>query len=153
MLARPARLRRGKERKNFSVELGEKYLLERRGIDVLADESTLGLTRSKIRPYKRAIYLLADLQRSGVVLRKRRTKRTEVPARFTPILEHYLVMVRSRNNSEGTISKGVSHKMCEAPFAIKSLCEPPVLTGGFSFCPKTKISRLGVFRFLDKSVR
>lgn len=89
--------------KNFSVELGEKYLLERRGIDVLADESTLGLTRSKIRPYKRAIYLLADLQRSGVVLRKRRTERTEVPARFAPILEHYLVMVRSRNNSEGTI--------------------------------------------------
>ena len=41
--------------KYFSVELGEMYLLERRGIDVLADESTLGLTRSKIRPYKRAI--------------------------------------------------------------------------------------------------
>ena len=89
--------------KYFSVELGEKYLLERRGIDVLADESTLGLTRSKIRPSKRAIYLLADLQKSGVVLRKRRTERTEVPARFAPILEHYLVMVRSRNNSEGTI--------------------------------------------------
>lgn len=54
--------------KYFSVELGEKYLLERRGIEVLADESTLGLTRSMIRPYKRAIYLLADLQKSGVVL-------------------------------------------------------------------------------------
>ena len=51
------------------------------------------------------------------------------------------------------VGKGVSHKMCEAPFAIKLLCEPPVLTGGFSFCPKTKIFRLGVFRFLDKSVR
>lgn len=90
--------------KYFSVELGEKYLLERRGIDVLADESTLGLTRSMIRPYKRAIYLLADLQKSGVVLRKRRMERTEVPARFAPILEHYLVMARSRYNSEGTVA-------------------------------------------------
>ena len=90
--------------KYFSVELGEKYLLERRGIDVLADESTLGLTRSMIRPYKRAIYLLADLQKSGVVLRKRRMERTEVPACFAPILEHYLVMARSRYNSEGTVA-------------------------------------------------
>ena len=47
--------------KYFSVELGEKYLLERRGIDVLADESTLGLPRWRIRPYKRAIYLFGTI--------------------------------------------------------------------------------------------
>lgn len=30
-------------------------------------------------------------------------ERTEVPARFAPILEHYLVMARSHYNSEGTV--------------------------------------------------
>ena len=93
-----------KNEKYFSVELGEKYLLERRGIDVLADESTLGLPRWRIRPYKRAIYLLAEFQKSGVVLRKRKMERSEVPARFAPILEHYLVVARSRYNSEGTVT-------------------------------------------------
>ena len=88
----------------FSVELGEKYLLERRGIDVLADESTLGLPRWRIRPYKRAIYLLAEFQKSGVVLRKRKMERSEVPARFAPILENYLVVARNRYNSEGTVT-------------------------------------------------
>ena len=57
-----------KNEKYFSVELGEKYLLERRGIDVLADESTLGLPRWRIRPYKRAIYLLAEFKRAVLFL-------------------------------------------------------------------------------------
>lgn len=91
--------------KFFSVKLGEKYLLERRGIDVLADESTLGLPRWKIRPHKRAIYLLAEFQKCGIVLRKRKMERSEVPTRFAPVLEHYLVLARSRYNSEGTVTR------------------------------------------------
>ena len=46
---------------------------------------------------------MAEFQKSGVVLRKRKMERSEVPARFAPILEHYLVVARSRYNSEGTV--------------------------------------------------
>ena len=64
-----------------------------------------GLPRWRIRPYKRAIYLLAKFQKSGVVLRKRKMEWSEVSARFVPILEHYLAVARSRYNSEGTVTE------------------------------------------------
>ena len=51
----------------YSVELGEKYLLEKRGIDIYADKKTLNLPIWKINPFMRAINVLTDMQNIGVI--------------------------------------------------------------------------------------
>lgn len=94
-----------KNEEYFSVELGEKYLLERRGIDVLVDEKALGLPRWRVRPYKRAIYILAEFQKSGVVTRKQKMDRSDIPDRFVPVMKQFIEVLRKRCNSEGTIAE------------------------------------------------
>ena len=87
----------------FTVTLGEDFLREMYQIDVTAETQAPDLPRRKVNPPKRAIYLLADFQNSGSVLRKVKERYTPVPACFKEIAEHYYVMCRSRNNTEGTI--------------------------------------------------
>lgn len=87
----------------FTVTLGEDFLKEVCHIDVTAEKQAPELPRWKVNPPKRAIYLLADFQNSGSVLRKGKEKYTPVPACFVEITEHFYVMCRSRYNGERTI--------------------------------------------------
>ena len=87
----------------FTVTLGEDFLREMYHIDVTTEEQAPGLPRRKVNPPKRAIYLLADFQNSGSVLRKGKEKYTPTPTCFKEISDHFYAMCRSRNNSEGTI--------------------------------------------------
>lgn len=54
----------------FTVALGEDFLREKCHIDVTAEEEAPGLPRWKVNPPKRAVYMLADFQNSGSILRK-----------------------------------------------------------------------------------
>ena len=87
----------------FTVALGEDFLKEVCHIDVTAEEEAPGLPRWKVNPPKRAVYLLADFQSSGSVLRKGKGKYTPVPACFMEITEHFYAACRSRYNGERTI--------------------------------------------------
>lgn len=87
----------------FSIELGESFLKEVCNIDVTAEEQAPGLPRWKIRPVKRAVYLLADFQISGSILRKRKAASTPIPICFRDVLEHFCAMCRGRYNGERTI--------------------------------------------------
>lgn len=88
----------------FTVTLGEDFLREKCHIDVTAEEEAPGLPRWKVNPPKRAVYLLADFQNSGSILRKGKEKYTPVPDCFMEITEHFYAMCRSRYNGEGTIN-------------------------------------------------
>lgn len=87
----------------FTIALGEDFLREVCHINVTAEEEAPGLPRWKVNPPKRAVYLLADFQNSGSVLRKGKGKYTPVPACFMEITEHFYVVCRSRFNGERTI--------------------------------------------------
>lgn len=87
----------------FTISLGEDFLREMYHIDVAVETQAPDLPRRKVNPPKRAIYLLADFQNSGSVLRKGKEKYTSVPTCFKEIAEHYYAMCRGRNNTEGTI--------------------------------------------------
>ncbi len=92
-----------KQAQYFSITLGENFLKEVCHIDVTAEEQTPGLPRWKVRPAKRAVYLLADFQNSGSVLRKGKEKYTPIPDCFLKVTEHFYAMCRNRYNSERTI--------------------------------------------------
>ncbi len=87
----------------FSIELGESFFKEVCHIDVAVEKQTPGLPIWKVRPAKRAVYLLADFQNSGSILRKWRAKSTPTPNCFLEIVEHFYAMCRSRYNGERTI--------------------------------------------------
>lgn len=87
----------------FSMALGESFLKEVCHIDVTAEEQAPGLPRWKVRPVKRAVYLLADFQNSGSILRKWKAKSTPTPACFMEVAEHFYALCRSRYNGERTI--------------------------------------------------
>lgn len=72
-------------------------------IDVTVEEKAPGLPRWNVNPPKRAVYLLADFQSSGSVLRKGKGKYTPVPACFMEIAEHFYVVCRNRFDGERTI--------------------------------------------------
>lgn len=88
---------------SFTVALGEDFLREVCHIDVTAEEEAPGLPRWKVNQPKRAVYLLADFQNSGSVLRKGKRKNTPVPACFMEITEYFYTVCRSRFNGERTI--------------------------------------------------
>lgn len=92
-----------KGEKNFSIALGESFLKEVCHIDVTAVEQAPGLPRWKVRPVKRAVYLLADYQNSGSILRKWKSKSTPTPTCFLEAAEHFYALCRSRYNGEQTI--------------------------------------------------
>lgn len=87
----------------FTVEFGEKYLLEKCSIDVCTYNAERDMPKWKVRAFKRPIYVLADFQNNGVVTRKRRIKRVEIPGNFREPAEHYIAACRQRYNSEKTI--------------------------------------------------
>lgn len=87
----------------FTVALGEDFLREVCHIDVTAEEEAPNLPRWQINPPKRAVYLLADFQRSGSVLRKGKGKYTPIPDCFTEIAEQFYAVCRSCYNGERTI--------------------------------------------------
>ncbi len=89
--------------KYFSTTLGESFLKEVCHIDVTAEEQAPGLPRWKVRPVKRAVYLLADFQNSGSILRKWKAKSTPTPTCFMEVAEHFYALCRSRYNGERTI--------------------------------------------------
>jgi len=93
----------GRQAKYFTVALGEDFLREVCHIDVNAEKQAPDLPRWKVNPPKRAIYLLADFQSSGSVLRKGKRKYTPVPACFMEITERFYAMCRGRYNGEKTI--------------------------------------------------
>ena len=88
----------------FTVALGEKFLLERYGIDVCKGNMEQDVPYHRVKAYKRHIFILADYQATGAVLRKSRTKRVEIPSAFIEPVEHYTAACRSRYNSEATIA-------------------------------------------------
>lgn len=87
----------------FTITLGENFLREVCHIDVTAEKQAPELPRWKVNPPKRAVYMLADFQNSGSVLRKGKEKYTPVPTCFMEITEHFYAMCRSRYNGERTI--------------------------------------------------
>jgi len=87
----------------FSVTLGEDYLREICHINVAEGTQDPNLPRWKVNPPKRAVYLLADLQNSGSVLRKSKEKYTPTPSCYLEVTEQYYAVCRSRYNKEGTI--------------------------------------------------
>ena len=89
--------------KYFTVTLGEDFLRDVCHIDVTAEKQAGDLPRWKVNPPKRAVYMLADFQNSGSVLRKGKEKYTPVPTCFMEITEHFYAMCRSRYNGERTI--------------------------------------------------
>ena len=87
----------------YSVELGEKYLLEKRGIDIYADKKTLNLPRWKINPFMRAINVLTDMQNIGVIRKIYHVDRIKLPENYSNIAEQFCSKCRQRYNSERTI--------------------------------------------------
>ncbi len=87
----------------FSVALGEDYLKEVCHINVAEGTHSPDLPGWKINPPKRAVYLLAELQNSGSVLRKTKERYTPVPSSYLEAAEHFYTVCRSRNNRESTI--------------------------------------------------
>jgi len=92
-----------KETEYFSIELGESFLKEVCHIDVTAEDQAPDLPRWKVRPVKRAVYLLADFQNSGSILRKWKAASTPIPTCFLEVAEHFYALCRSRYNGERTI--------------------------------------------------
>lgn len=92
-----------RQAKHFTVTLGEDFLREVCHIDVAAEEQAPDLPRWKVNPPKRAIYLLADFQNSGSVLRKGKGKFTPIPDTFMEIAAHFYALCKSRYNGERTI--------------------------------------------------
>lgn len=92
-----------KQAEYFTVELGENYLAEQCHIDIVAETPTPELPKWKIKLVKRAIYVLAEFQNSGAILRKNKSKYSAMSPRYTEISEHFYAVSRSRYNSEGTI--------------------------------------------------
>ena len=87
----------------YSVELGEKYLLEKRGIDIYADKKTLNLPIWKINPFMRAINVLTDMQNIGVIRKIYHVDRIKLPENYSNIAEQFCSKCRQRYNSERTI--------------------------------------------------
>jgi len=87
----------------FSVTLGEDYLREVCHINVVEGTQDPNLPRWKVNPPKRAVYLLADLQNSGSVLRKLKEKYTPIPSCYLEVTAQYYAVCRRRYNGEGTI--------------------------------------------------
>ena len=87
----------------FSAELGEKYLLEKRGINVYVDEKTLGLPRWKIKPFKRAINVLSDMQNIGAIQRMMKIERTILPENYITLERAFYNECKQRYNSIRTI--------------------------------------------------
>ncbi len=92
-----------KQAQYFSTTLGEDYLREVCHINVADGTQDPDLPRWKVNPPKRAVYLLADLQNSGSVLRKLKEKYTPIPDCFLEVTEHYYAICRNRYNGEETI--------------------------------------------------
>lgn len=93
------------ERKSeyFSAALGEEFLRDVYHLDMTAEKQASELPRWKINSLIRAVYLLAEFQNSGSVLRKMKGNRTPVPTCFMEMTEHFYAMCRSRYNGERTI--------------------------------------------------
>ncbi len=92
-----------KKAQYFSVALGEDYLKEVCHINVAEGTHAPDLPSWKVNPPKRAVYLLAELQNSGSVLRKTKERYTPVPSSYLEAAEHFYTECRSRNNRESTI--------------------------------------------------
>ncbi|HBT66019.1 MAG TPA: hypothetical protein DEB10_15305, partial [Ruminococcaceae bacterium] len=94
----------GKGEAHFSVKLGEDFLLEKCHVDVYTLNEKPDMPEWKIRAFKRPIYVLAEYQSSGTIVRKNRMHRTEIPERFRAAAEHYAAACYGRYNGERTVS-------------------------------------------------
>lgn len=87
----------------FTVMLGKDYLRDVCHIDMAEDTQASNLPSWRVNPPKRAVYLLADFQNSGSILRKIRGNHPPIPSCFSEMTEHFYAVCRSRYNSESTI--------------------------------------------------
>lgn len=117
----------------FTVKLGEDYLFEKCHIDVYATEENPDIPKWKIKAFKRPIYVLADFQNSGVIVRQRRLSRIHIPPRFMEPAEHFWAVCRSRYNTERTIEQKnftvkrfLLHLEQEGVYDIAKICEQDI---------------------------
>lgn len=88
----------------FTVKFGERYLLERCGVNVFSDNSTQGMPRWKVWESKRLVYILADYQNTGNIISRRRCPvQASVPLQFFDLSKHFEAVCISRNNLKGTL--------------------------------------------------
>lgn len=88
---------------NFTVELGEQFLLEKYGIDVTVDNPSPNVPMWVTKLVKRCVYTLAEYQSSGVVVRKCKSTHIQVKENFQEAEARFYRECRNRYNSEATI--------------------------------------------------